>query len=191
MSQEKKYLEIESKYSADNISRLDFKSLLSTLNPKNFLYVESKDVYYTKGENEFLRHRNRPNFGSDERSELTFKKKHISTNNIVRTEVNLRVDKNSAELVEAFCKGLGYEKNFSVEKFCDIYYFDDGDVVYYSVIDEEGKTASFLEIECDEDADLTEDQAREVISKYEKLLAPIGITPQKRMKLSLFERYRK
>jgi hypothetical protein len=30
-----------------------------------------------------------------------------------------------------------------------------------------------------------------VVQKYEKLLSPIGISPQKRKKLSLFEMYRK
>ena len=36
---------------------------------------------------------------------------------------------------------------------------------------------------------MTQEQAWEVVQKYEKLLAPLGITPQKRKKLSLFEMY--
>lgn len=183
------FLEIETKYDAEHISRLEFKALANSLAPTSFLYVESKDVYYTKGESEFLRYR-MPAEGS-ERSELTFKKKHVAANNQVRTEVNLRVDLNKPELLKAFCEGLGYGFNFSVFKMCDIYFFEDGDIVYYSVVDEAGKTRSFLEIEVKEDAGITQDQAWTIIAKYEKALAPIGITAQKRKKLSLFEMYKR
>ena len=70
----------------------------------------------------------------------------------IRTEVNLRVDKEAPELVMAFCEGLGYSKNFSIDKACDIYFFDDADIVYYSVKDEDGKYSDHLEIEADEDS---------------------------------------
>ena len=38
---------------------------------------------------------------------------------------------------------------------------------------------------------MTPDKAWEVILKYEKLLSPLGITAQKRKRLSLFEMYKK
>jgi adenylate cyclase class IV len=99
------------------------------------------------------------------------------------------VDLNSFDIVRAFCEGIGYKKNFSVYKMFDIYFFKDANIVYYTVVDDFGKTANFLEIEANEDIGLTEEQAWEIVQKYEKLLAPIGISPQKRMKLSLYERY--
>jgi predicted adenylyl cyclase CyaB len=193
-TKEKQYLEVECKYNADDIDRVTFKDLANSLNPKSFIYVESTDIYYSLSENEFLRQRlpaeNKQ--GSEEhRSELTFKKKHIEQNNWTRTEVNLRTDLNDPALVGAFCEGLGYKKNFSIRKCCDIYFFDDADIVYYTVKDEDGKYAHFIEIEASEDIGMTPDQSWEVVLKYEKLLAPLGITPQKRKRLSLWEMYRR
>lgn len=57
------------------------------------------------------------------------------------------------------------------------------------VDDEDGKYAHYLEIEANEDIGMTNDQSWETILKYEKLLLPLGISPQKRKKLSLFEMY--
>ena len=187
----KEFLEIETKYEAQPGDRNPFKILARSLNPKKFVYVESRDVYFTKVNDEFLRYRMAADHLDDSRSELTFKKKHVEKNNMVRTEVNLRIDLNSPELVTAFCEGISYTRNFSVFKMCDIYYFEDGNIVYYTVIDDFGKIASFIEIEASEDIGLTQDQAWEVIQKYEKLLVPLGISPQKRKKLSLFEMYRR
>jgi adenylate cyclase class IV len=193
-SKTKDFYEVECKYNADDIDRIAFKDLAKSLSPKSFLYVESKDIYYVRGDNEFLRHRlpAENKIGTEEnRSELTFKKKIKEQNNWKRVEVNLRIDKNSPELVTAFCEGLGYVKNFSIDKSCDIYFWDDADLVYYSVKDEEGKYSHYIEIEASEDIGLTQEEAWEVVLKYEKLLAPLGITAQKRKRLSLFEMYRK
>ena len=111
MAEEHKFLEIECKYNGDDINRIAFKDLAKSLNPKSFIYVESKDVYYVRQENEFLRYRmaaeNKKGGEDEHRSELTFKKKHIDQNNWVRTEVNLRIDKNDPALIVAFCEGLG------------------------------------------------------------------------------------
>ena len=190
----KLYIEVEVKYNADGIERMAFKDLVKSLNPKSFIYVESKDVYYAKNENEFLRHRlpaENKGTAEENRSELTFKKKTVDQNNWSRVEVNLRIDGNDPKLVEAFCNGLGYTKNFSIEKCCEIYFWDDADVVYYSVKDENGKYSYYLEIEASEDIGMTQEESWQVVLKYEKLLAPLGITPQKRKKLSLWEMYRK
>lgn len=188
----KQYLEVECKYNADSIDRVAFKDLVKSFNPKTFIYVESTDVYYVRAENEFLRYRmpaDNKGGPEEDRAELTFKKKHIENNNWTRTEVNLRVDLNEPALVNAFCEGLGYKKNFSIEKRCDIYFFDDADIVYYTVKDEDGKYAHYLEVEANEDIGMTHEESWEVILKYEKLLLPLGITPQKRKKLSLYEMY--
>ena len=168
-SNEKQYLEVECKYNADDISRNAFKDLVKSFNPKNFIYVESTDIYYLREENEFLRYRmpseNKLGGDDENRAELTFKKKHKENNNLVRTEINLRVDKNDSALVHAFCEGLGYKKNFSIAKACDIYFFDDADIVFYSVKDEDGKYAHYLEIEADENIGMTHEQSWEVILK--------------------------
>jgi hypothetical protein len=39
--------------------------------------------------------------------------------------------------------------------------------------------------------ELTEDQAWEIIRKYEKVLEPVGVIAQKRMRKSLYELYKK
>ena len=185
----KKFLEIESKYDASNIDRMQFKLLAKSLNPKSFLYVESTDIYYVK-DGEFLRYRMASENDVTKRAELTYKKKSVSGNNIVRFELNLRVDPNDPETVAKFCEVLGYVRNFSIVKMCDIYYYDDADIVFYSVIDESGKVAHFVEVEILEELEVTEELGWATIRKYEELLAPLGITAQKRMRLSLFERYR-
>jgi adenylate cyclase class IV len=190
----KLYLEVEVKYNAEGIDRIAFKSLAESLNPKSFIYVDSTDVYYAKTEEEFLRHRlpSKNKGGPEEsRSELTFKKKHKENNNWTRTEVNLRIDYNDPNLVNAFCTGLGYKRNFSIEKECFIYYYDTVDVVYYIVKNEDGKYEYYIEIEGLEDIGMTQEKSWEEVLKYEKLLLPLGITPQKRKKLSLWEMYRK
>ncbi len=190
----KEYLEIECKYSADDIDRIAFKDLVKSFNPTSFIYVESKDIYYAKTENEFLRQRlpaQNKGAAEENRSELTFKKKHIDQNNWTRTEVNLRTDLNDPALVGAFCEGLGYKRNFAIEKNCDIYFFgEEADLVYYTVKDENGKYAHYIEIEAGEDNGKTHDELWEIVLKYEKMLAPLGIIPQKRKRLSLWEMYR-
>ena len=194
MSEEKEFLEVEYKYNADDIDRMAFKDLAKSFGPTSFIYVESTDIYYAKSENEFLRHRlpaENKGGAEESRSELTFKKKLIDQNNWSRIEVNLRVDHNSPFLVTAFCEGLGYKKNFSIIKSCDIYFYPNGDLVYYSVKDEEGKYRNFIEIEALEDCRVTKEESLEILQKYEKMLAPLGITAQKRKKLSLWEMYRK
>lgn len=190
MEAKNNFLEIETKYYADEIDRIKFKNLLRSMNPKEFIYVESTDIYYSNGDN-FLRHRLAPETDPSGRSELTIKKKHVNGNNVVRTEINLRVDTNDKETVEAFCNNLGYTKNFSIFKVCDIYFFDDADVVFYTVLDEQGKSQNFLEIEVDESLGFGEAEAKEIIVKYEKLLSTLGLSPQKRLKKSLWEMYRK
>jgi adenylate cyclase class IV len=192
MTEEHKYLEIETKYSADDIDRLKFKDLANSLNPKSFIYVESTDIYFVRSESEFLRYRmpaQNINTADESRSELTFKKKHKENNNWKRTEVNLRVDLNDPKLVEAFCEGLDYKKSFTINKGCDIYVYDKVNLAYYFVKGEDGKYSNFLEIEALEDIGMTPEESWEEVVKYEKLLANIGISPQKRMRLSLFELY--
>lgn len=125
----------------------------------------------------------------NKRKELTFKKKHKTANNIKRTEVNLRVDASDNDTTREFAEGLGYSKAFDVYKYCDIYYADDAVMVFYSVKDNDGKLNHFIEIEVNEEMDFTESQAWDIIKKYEKILEPVGVKAQGRIRKSLFEMY--
>ena len=74
---------------------------------------------------------------------------------------------------------------------------EDATLVYYSVVDTtdgaQKNEQHFLEIEVSEEmiGDMTEDQAWVVLTRYEKLLEAVGINPQKRLRKSLWEMYRR
>jgi predicted adenylyl cyclase CyaB len=185
-----KFIEQEVKFAVDGSLVYDFKKLVEdVLGIKDFVYVQSKDVYYTKGD-EFLRYR----FADDKknkRAELTYKAKLKTENNIIRKEVNLRVDSNDMETIEAFVDCLGYKKNFEIMKSCHIYHAEDATLVFYSVRDEKGDTDHFIEIEVMEGGEYTVEQGWDIIRNYEEKLVSLGINAQKRLKKSLFEMYRK
>lgn len=186
------HTEFETKYRLEGEKVYEFKEIVESISdPYDFLYIQSPDWYYTKPDGSFLRYRKAENDKTG-RAELTMKAKpEGSTNNIVRKEVNLRVDKNKASTVEAFASMLGYEFNFKIWKMCHIYKFKDATVVFYTVRDDKGDMTSFVEIEVDEDTihKLTAEEAMEVIRKYERILSPLGITYKNRLKKSLFDMY--
>lgn len=194
MAEDKKmeFHEVETKYRTDGDKVYAFKQLAQDMEGmKEFIYVESDDVYYTNEAGEFLRYRF-SNSKKDKRAELTYKSKTDEAHNIIRMEVNLRVDPNDKETVEAFANALGYKKNFRISKIVHIYRFDDATLPFYTVISEDGKMQHFIEIEVAEHNihELTEDECWEIIKKYEEKLSPLGITPQKRLRKSLFEMYK-
>lgn len=187
------FTEFETKYRVDGSLVYAFKQLIKEKLPeyKESIYIESDDIYYVKGD-EFLRYR----FADDKkikRSELTYKKKTVDAHNIIRKEVNLRVDHNDKDTVTAMAEALGFEKNFRISKIVHIYVYEDATLPFYSVIAEDGKIDHFMEIEVDESLipSLTKEEAMDIIKKYESLLAPLGISAQKRLRKSLFEMYRK
>lgn len=203
-TEEKKleYYEVEVKFRMDEAKLNDWKQLVTSLKDKEgfdfkeFTYVDSDDKYFTRSisddiEYEFVRYR----FSDDrknKRAELTTKKKLKSGNNIFRKEKNLRVDLNKQELVEGFIKDLGFDFNFKISKYVQIYKFADATLPWYTVIDKNGKRDTFIEIEVDEELlhSITESEAWEIIKKYEAALAPLGVTYRNRLNLSLFEMYR-
>lgn len=194
------FIEFETKYRIDPHQLFLFKQVAQTLsNIQEFIYVEGPDFYYINPLREgFARYR-KPSFGLDNnRAEITVKfKPKDAKNNIIRKEINVRVDGTPEETVKELIQSMGYEFNFSVHKICQIYRLDDATLVFYTVFDiTDGKPKnqdSFVEIEVDEEVmkGLTEAQAWEIIEKYEKVLEPIGVTPQKRLRKSLFEMYKK
>lgn len=146
----------------------------------------------------FVRHR-KPSHGLDgSREELTTKYKQSgSTNNVQREEKNIRISHADEETVVRFLDDFGYKLNFSIFKLCHIYFFDDANVVYYSVYDttsgKSSKVDTFVEIEVDESkiSSMTEDQAWGIIEKYEKKLESIGVSSRSRLRRSLFEMFKK
>lgn len=193
METEKKldqHCEFETKYRVEGDLIYKFKSVVSEMDFKNFVYAEGPDYYYTKPDGSFLRYRKAV---TEKRSEVTFKEKPKgASSNIKRKEVNWRVDGTPKETVHHGALMQGYEFNFSIYKICHIYNFKDATLVFYSVRDEDNKIDHFVEIEVDEATihKLSEEDAMDVIRKYEELvLNKLGLTYRNRMDKSLFEMY--
>lgn len=183
------YIEFETKYRVEGDLIYKFKSIVSKLDFKKFIYVEGPDYYYTKPDGSFLRYRKAIN---EKRAEVTMKAKPEGANsNIKRKEINWRVDNTPFETIEAGANIQGYNFNFSIYKICHIYNFNDATLVFYTVRDLNNKIEHFIEIELDEDktSELTQEEAMNIVRKYEKILEPLGITYKNRLSKSLFEMY--
>jgi adenylate cyclase class IV len=117
----------------------------------------------------------------------------VKANNNDRIEVNLPTAGGNVNTVSAFCGLLGYKLNFEIFKTCNIFWVDKVVVVYYVVFDKElNELRRFIEIEADEDLEWeSEEQAWNEVVKYEKLFLELDITPQNRLRKSLFEIFRK
>jgi adenylate cyclase class IV len=164
---------------------------------QEFIYAEGPDEYYTKND-AFIRYRKEANKGENARAELTMKiKPEGAKNNIMRTEYNIRVDGTPHDVITKFVNALGFQNNFTVMKSCFIYRMEDATLVYYTVADiTDGSFKNinhFVEIEVSEEKihTMTEDEAWSIITKYEKALESIGVNPQKRLKKSLFDMYKR
>jgi len=200
MDEEKKldHIEFESKYRVEQSIILPFKMIVEKMDTfKEFIYAEGPDEYFVKGEL-FARYRKEANKGPGARAEITIKiKPEGAKNNIIREEFNVRVDSTPRETVVKFLSALGFKHNFTVMKSCFIYRMEDATLVSYTVADvTDGNLKSedhFVEIEVSEEQihTMNEDQAWAILTKYEKALEPLGITPQKRLKKSLYEMYRR
>lgn len=188
-----KFTEFETKYRVDSDLQYPFKDLVENLEGlKEFIYVEGPDVYWTKGEDNFQRYRKAAHEKSG-KAWLTNKFKIKTENNQQRIEHNIRVDHTPRKEIASYVESLGFEFDFEIYKNCHIYRFYDATLVYYSVRSDKGVRDYFLEIEVDEATihKLSEDDAWDVVKKYEKILEPLGIKPQNRLRKSLYEMYRK
>lgn len=200
MSEEKdkipKFTEFETKYRTEITQMIPFKELVEELpGLVKFAYVQGPDTYYVRGENAFGRHRyaQYPDQNGNRFNQWTIKiKPQGAKNNIKRTEPNWNLSGTPPDEVEAGAIAMDYRFNFKIWKMCHIYEFKDATVVFYTVRDEETKKYDhFMEIEVTEETihELTEQQAWNVIIKYEKLLEPVGVNAQKRLRKSLYEMY--
>jgi hypothetical protein len=205
------HVEFETKYRVADHLLIEFKQILEAHTElKGFVYVEGPDQFFTypdswfnsmpqwDPEGTFIRYR-KPSFGLDKgRRQVTWKYKPAnSKNNIQRKEHNWDIGGTPEKVILEQIKDSGAIFNCSIVKNCHIYNFPDATLVFYTVYDTTfGKPEEadyFVEIEVDESliGSMSEDQAWAVIEKYEKVLAPIGISAQKRLKKSLFQMYRK
>ncbi|HXN74915.1 MAG TPA: hypothetical protein VN855_00300 [Candidatus Acidoferrum sp.] len=192
------HIEFESKYRVEQSILLPFKLIVEKMSTfKEFVYAEGPDEYFIK-DSLFARYRKEANKGPNARAELTIKiKPEGAKNNIIREEYNVRVDSTPRETIVKFLSALGFKHNFTVMKSCFIYRMTDATLVFYTVADvTDGSLKGedhFVEIEVSEELihAMTESQAWEILTRYEKLLEPLGLNAQRRLKKSLFEMYRK
>lgn len=178
------FLETEYKYKSDNVSLTDFISLMNKVGYDKKLDISSWDVYFRAKEDEdsFLRLR------LSESPELTIKKKTKDTNNFVRIEVDVALNKDKLEenTVEKFAELLGYYKSTKLYKSCFVYWQNYVNYVYYIVYDSELKELNrYIEVEINKGSLGDKDH----LNLAEKNLAVLGLTPQHRLKKSLYEIY--
>lgn len=183
-----KFKEIETKYYADAVSIDSFEKLVKDVldgqEPRKKMMVSSYDEYFVNKNNDFIRYRY-----TDDRGELTIKRKTSDKNNNERIEVNVPTSGDNLKAIEVFCNLLGYDYNFGIYKTCKIYWIDKVVLVWYVVYDKSMKEMKrFIEIEADEDLEWeSEEQAWAEVVKYEKMLEPLAITSKNRVRKSLFE----
>jgi adenylate cyclase class IV len=182
------FKELETKYSADDVKFEDFVDLCSKFSVCREMMVSSYDDYFVDNSDNFIRYRHRDGFG-----ELTIKRKTSDKNNNNRIEVNLPTTGNNLKSVAVFADLLGYSCSFGIWKTAKIYWIDRVVVAYYIVYDRNLKELRrFIEIEANEELNWdSESQAWDEITKWEKIIEPLGITPKNRLKKSLFEMFKK
>lgn len=178
--------EVEYKYKSDNVKLTDFQNLMEKIGYKKKLDISSWDVYYCGNEagdvDNFLRLR------LSETPELTIKKKTKDNNNFTRIEVDVPLDNSrlTEPIVDKFSELLGYYKSTKLFKSCFVYWQEYINYVFYAVYDKDlNELGRFVEIEINKNSGGDRDH----LSLAEKNLATLGITPQHRLKKSLFETY--
>jgi adenylate cyclase class IV len=185
------FLEVETKYNANDISLEKFREQCKKLLPIREKLVRSYDHYFEKKKNEFIRYR------AGQSPELTVKKKTVDHNNFVRIEVNVPIAKKRTEferlqIITAFCDSLGFKHNFTIFKVCHIYYYEEYNIVYYVVYDKELREQTrLIEIEMDETYNWKDKkQAWSALLKVEKSMAALGLKKKNRVNESLYEMFR-
>lgn len=188
MEENNKFKEVEFKYNANDIKLVDFQKKMAELKPRFLIETSSWDFYYTNDKEESIRYRK-----SEIKPELTIKRKLDKDHNHKRIEINLGLTEGDhEETVDQFVRLLNYDFNFKIYKSCFIYFFDEVDVVYYIVYDENMvEQGRFLEIEfLEEKAHESEmDHMFKTLEKFESALGKFGINKKSRIPLSLFEMF--
>lgn len=187
--------ELEYKYRADGISYSAFKRLMDDMDNVREKDAASWDVYFTneRKSTSFGRYR-----GGDT-PELTIKTKTEDGNNWRRIEIDLPIDPSRIDEVTVvkFMEANDWKENFRIFKSCFIYFQNFVNYVYYVVLDHNLKEVGrFIEVEVNKDqVGLLEaavpGSAMATLKQAEQILESIGISPQNRLKKSLFELYKK
>lgn len=183
--------ELEYKYNAEDIKLEEFQKLMLTLPIVRHIDVSSWDFYYTKDEDSFIRYR------ESACPELTRKVKVKDANNWVRVEVDLPLDPKriNKKTVDKFLELGGHKQNFQIYKTCFIYWLEYVNYVYYIVYDKNMKEqARFIEVEVNKDkvpAGMEEVTVKDHLDPSAAHLTKLGLSPQNRLKRSLFDIFRK
>jgi hypothetical protein len=182
--------ELEFKYDASDIKLSKFVELAQSLKPTKRVEGTGWDYYYSgDGQNfEFIRHR------QGGLNELTIKIKNDEKNNNNRFELDLPLAIDAPQwLISKFVSLFGFKENFRVFKYFDIYWFPKVDIVYYTIYNKEMiEVGRRVEIEARKDYKFSSaEEALAEVKAMEQMMAEIGITPQKRMKKSMWEQFRK
>ena len=184
--------ELEFKYDASDIKLSKFVEFAQTINPTRRVEGAGWDIYYSgNGQDfEFIRFRQSPDF-----AELTVKIKNTEKNNNNRFELDLPLlpSKATSWLLEKFVALLGFKENFRVFKYFDIYWTDKVDIVYYTIYNKDMmEVGRRIEIEARKDYKFqSAEEALAEVKRVEQLMGEIGITPQKRMKKSMWENFQR
>lgn len=182
------YFELEFKYKADDISLQDFISLMKDLPILKRKDASSWDHYMVSSkEDEFIRYRESDN------PELTIKRKIKDSNNWQRIEIDLPLDVNKTKLntIVEWVSLLDYKPKRSIYKNCFIYWLDYINFVFYIVYDENMKEkGKFIEVEINKEL-LGKNlfNVEEQLKKGQDILLKLGLSPQNRLKKSLFEMF--
>lgn len=182
--------ELEFKYDGSDIKLDKFVDFANAHSPVKRVEGSGWDYYYS-GEGlpfEFIRFR----FGGI--AELTIKIKSEDKNNNNRFELDLPLAPNVSQwLVAKFVSLFGFKENFRVYKYFDIYWFEKVDIVYYTIYNKSmTEIGRRVEIEARKDYPFkSAEEALNEVKAMEQLMSEIGITPQKRMKKSMWEQFRK
>ncbi len=184
--------EVEFKYSAKDIPLTAFLKFCEGVKGESkYLEASGFDYFYDRADDEDGFYRVR--IGHDIR-QLTYKHKTKDANNYIREEHNLDFSpKMPVQSIENYVKSLGYGFNNKLFKNCFIRAFDTFTLVYYICYDEDmHELGRFIEIEMSEEHDWgTEQAAWGELVVMEKLCKPLGVSPQSRIKRSLFEMFKK
>jgi len=185
------FKELEYKYKADGVKLTAFQELAEGLAPIKNVDASSWDLYYTKEnvEDYFIRYRDSVN------PELTKKRKTKTSNNWERIEIDLPLDPNRVtESTVTNWVGLdNYNRNFKIYKSCFIYWFENTNMVYYTVYDDNMKEIGrYIEVEVNKErvAEIGQEKCLEELKLLEEQLTKLGISSKNRMRRSLFEIYR-
>jgi adenylate cyclase class IV len=188
-----KHKEIEVKWSADHVARRAFnrkaKALFKNLRVRHRLQrVSGPDMYFSDGSGRTVRVRR-----SNELFELTSKMRLHQKSITVRKEVNVRLsDRQSPDDVVALLGMLGFYKEFSIVKDCDIYTVPGPDrshvtLVWYRVHNKEKGNRTFVEVEVE---GLPRRKSMKVLREWSSYLRDdFGLDDRHVSDLSLYEIY--